>query len=109
MDFFNELFDLSAVAGGAGLLGGGAGSAVALMFAGTIVKMIIRVVLTALLTGVAYYFLLGALGFEIVPKADVTQQRSTEFSDTFSPQGSIAVVPEDSDERAIIVRSPFRS
>lgn len=117
MDWFNEVFDLAAVASGAGLAGGGGGAILAWMVRGAILRFIVRTIITAALTGVGFYFLLGVLGFQIVPEDDVAASgpaRFGETSDTFLPQGAspeLAGEPAetgDRDDKRIIVKSPFR-
>ncbi len=71
MEWFNELFDLATVAGGAGLIGGAAGTGIAVMFSGVIMKFLARVISTAVMTGVGYLALLNWLGFEIIPPEDI--------------------------------------
>lgn len=71
MEWFNELFDLASVAGGAGLIGGAAGTGIAVMFSGVIMKFMARVISTAVMTGVGYLALLNWLGFEIIPPEDI--------------------------------------
>jgi len=71
MEWFNELFDLASVAGGAGLIGGAAGTGIAVMFSGVIMKFLARVISTAVMTGVGYLALLNWLGFEIIPPEDI--------------------------------------
>ncbi|MEM1106683.1 MAG: hypothetical protein AAGH87_09860 [Pseudomonadota bacterium] len=71
MEWFNELFDLASVAGGAGLIGGAAGTGVAVLFSGVIMKFLARVISTAVMTGVGYLALLNWLGFEIIPPEDI--------------------------------------
>ena len=116
MSFFNEVFDLAAVATGAGLAGGGSGAVLAWMVSGAILRFIVRTVLTALLTGVGFYFLLGFLGFEIVPKgaAETRASLTKPVGETlFAPQSvnsasTTAQTAEDESKRKIEVKSPFR-
>lgn len=119
MDWFNELFDLAAVASGAGLAGGGGAAVLAWTIKGAIMRFIIRTLVTAVLTGVGFYFLLGFLGFQIVPSDEVAAtppSSSMAFDDTdntFRPQGTrpeLAGEPEQAaeDEKRIVVKSPFR-
>ena len=70
---FNELFDLAAVASGAGLAGGGTSALLAMAVSGAIRRFIVRLLMTAVLTGVGFYLLLGWLGFEIVPRDEIAQ------------------------------------
>ena len=115
MDWFNEVFDLAAVASGAGLAGGGGAAILAWTVKGAIVRFIVRTLATAVITGIGFYFLLGALGFQIVPEDQVAatppagRMAIDETSDSFSPQ---AVRPEDAKEddgkTTIVVKSPFR-
>ncbi|MGB3625762.1 MAG: hypothetical protein WA989_08035 [Henriciella sp.] len=119
MDWFNELFDLAAVASGAGLAGGGGAAMLAWTIKGAIMRFIVRTLITAVLTGVGFYFLLGFLGFQIVPSDEVAATSPSsrialdETSDTFSPQSTrpeLAGAPdkEAEGEKRIIVKSPFR-
>lgn len=121
MDWFNEVFDLAAVASGAGLAGGGGAAILAWSIKGAIMRFIARTLFTAVLTGIGFYFLLGWLGFEIVPKDDVTTAaRSTNMSAMSAPGSSFLAQdasPEldgaptqkaDDDQKTIIVKSPFR-
>ncbi|WP_300395618.1 hypothetical protein [Henriciella sp.] len=115
MDWFNEVFDLAAVASGAGLAGGGGAAVVAWTIKGAIVRFIVRTLATAVITGIGFYFLLGALGFQIVPEDEVATgpagMAMDETSDTFMPQGA-RQIPEEAEEEGgktkIIVKSPFR-
>lgn len=120
MDWFNEVFDLAAVASGAGLAGGGGAAVVAWMIRGALMRFIVRTLVTAALTGVGFYLLLGVLGFQIVPEDELAAARPAgaaqlgETSDTFLPQAAgpeLAGAPPDESgeaERRIVVRSPFR-
>lgn len=120
MDWFNEVFDLAAVASGAGLAGGGGAAVVAWMIRGALLRFIVRTLVTAALTGVGFYVLLDVLGFQIVPQDEVAAARTApraEFgaaSDSFLPQSAgpeLAGAPPEkteADERRIVVRSPFR-
>lgn len=124
MDWFNEMFDLAAVASGAGLAGGGGAAILAWSIKGAIMRFIARTLITAVLTGIGFYFLLGWLGFEIVPKDEVAAApapRASVFaqSERFLP-GETApagdelagaapeTASEDTGERRIVVSSPFR-
>ncbi len=115
MDWFNEMFDLAAVASGAGLVGGAGSTAAALAFSGTIVRFVMRTLMTAAFTGVGFMLLLNALGFQIVPPDDLRERLPFEQgqfgTESFTgPEGTAptqtAVLPEG--ERVVIVRSPFR-
>lgn len=120
MDWFNELFDLAAVASGAGLGGGVIAALVVTAFSGAVLKFIIRIVVTAIITGVGFYYLLGWLGFEIVPRDEVaaaTPAPSASIyarSESFLPEGDdelAGAAPARSEEepaRRLIVSSPFR-
>lgn len=119
MDWFNELFDLAAVASGAGLAGGSGAAVLAWTIKGAIMRFIVRTLITAVLTGVGFYFLLGFLGFQIVPSDEVAATPPSnsmafdESDDTFRPQSTrpeLAGEPagEATDEKRIIVKSPFR-
>lgn len=128
MEWFNEMFDLAAVASGAGLAGGGGAAILAWSIKGAIMRFIARTLITAVLTGIGFYFLLGWLGFEIVPRDEVAAApapRASVFaqSDSFMPAERPAAgdelagagpetgeetAEEDRDERRIVVSSPFR-
>ncbi|GGB64445.1 MULTISPECIES: hypothetical protein [Henriciella] len=116
MDWFNEVFDLAAVASGAGLAGGGGAAMLAWTIKGAIMRFIIRTLITAVLTGVGFYFLLGFLGFQIVPSDEVASTRpgtsmALDDDDTFRPQGTrpeLAGEPAQEGEKRIVVSSPFR-
>ena len=73
------------------------------------------------LTGVGFYFLLGFLGFEIVPKEEVSAtapaNRSAMFkSESFLPDAESSelagAAPERTeareDDKRIVIKSPFR-
>ena len=117
MDWFNEVFDLAAVASGAGLAGGGGAAVVAWTIKGAIVRFIVRTLATAVITGIGFYFLLGALGFQIVPEEEAAAtgpagMAMDETSDTFLPQGAREAPPQQAEtedgKQRIIVKSPFR-
>ena len=116
MEWFNEMFDLAAIASGAGLAGGGGAAAIAWTIKGAIVRFIIRTLATAIITGIGFYFLLGALGFQIVPEDEVaattpsTGMAFDDSGDTFRPQSGTerAEAAEDDGKTRIIVKSPFR-
>ncbi|WP_084396736.1 hypothetical protein [Henriciella aquimarina] len=120
MEWFNEVFDLAAVASGAGLAGGSGAAIVAWTIRGAIMRFIVRTLVTALITGIGFYFLLGALGFQIVPEEETAAPRPggmaamDESSDTFLPQGASPQLDgapaEETDDgkKTIIVKSPFR-
>lgn len=124
MEWFNEMFDLAAVASGAGLAGGGGAAVLAWSIKGAIMRFIARTIITAILTGVGFYFLLGWLGFEIVPKdefAAAPQPQSSIYaqSESFLPGERSAAseelagaAPETAEDdkagRRIAVSSPFR-
>jgi hypothetical protein len=95
--------DLAAVASSAGLLGGGTSTLVALMIGGKILRFIIRTLLTAALTGVGFYFLLGWLGFKIVPASEVADRPNA--SDLV---GIERVETEEEAATRYVIRSPFR-
>lgn len=128
MDWYNELFDLAAVASGAGLLGGAGAAGVAAFISGAIMRFLLRTLLTAALTGVGFLALLYYLGFEIVPRDEVAAApAATETRDpggVFSPQmlpdgatgenGETETAEADPGEekagrRVLVVKSPFRS
>lgn len=123
MNWFNEVFDLAAVASGAGLAGGGGAAILAWSIKGAIMRFIVRTIITALLTGIGFYVLLGWLGFEIVPKDEVVAAPSASVharSEGFLPQGTsqelAGAAPkrdaieraDDQDARRIAVKSPLR-
>ncbi|MEE2877667.1 MAG: hypothetical protein VX593_01560 [Pseudomonadota bacterium] len=118
MDIFNEVFDLAAVASGAGLAGGGGAAVLAWMVKGAILRFIVRTLVTAIITGVGFYFLLGFLGFQIVPSEEVaasspaSRMAMDESSDTFLPQNSQPVPAQtanaDDGKTRLVVKSPFR-
>lgn len=91
MEFLQNIFgngtDLAAVASGAGLFGGGVSTLAALMISGTIQRFILRTLLTAVLTGVGFLFLLDYLGFEIVPPEDLKQ--SMPFGQSYDNQSML--------------------
>lgn len=112
MDWFNEVFDLAAVASGAGLAGGGGGAVLAWMIRGAIMRFIARTLITALLTGIGFYILLGVLGFQIVPAEEAAPAggvASLDESDTFRTQG-VGETPDEAEDggNRIVVKSPFR-
>ena len=114
MDWFNQIFDLAAVASGAGLAGGAGSTAIALAFSGAIVRFIMRTLLTALLTGVGFVFLLDWLGFEIVASEELAARAPIEDgrfgAESFTgPDGQPverAEIPKG--ERVYVINSPFR-
>lgn len=122
MEWFNELFDLSAVAAISGLVGGAGGTGLVAMFVtGAVIKFVLRTVLTALLTGIGFYFMLDFLGFQIVSKEEVAAVAPVERSyGEIQPSFSPAMTPKQAEtqkkiedaeaegDRVIVVRSPFR-
>ncbi|WP_018146551.1 hypothetical protein [Henriciella marina] len=120
MNWFNELFDLAAVASGAGLGGGVISALVVSAFSGAFLKFIIRIVVTAVITGVGFYFLLGWLGFEIVPRDEIAASPAPSASVYARSEGFLSEVGNDElagaspapaereDTRQIVVTSPFR-
>ena len=115
MDWFNEVFDLAAVASAAGLAGSGGAAILAWMVRGAIMRFILRTLLTAVLTGIGFYILLGVLGFEIVPKEDAAARgmadagvQSFVVPDSSPELAGAAPAGEDTDKRRIVVSSPFR-
>lgn len=128
MDWFNELFDLAAVASGAGLLGGAAGTGLAMVFSGAIIRFVARTLLTAALTGAGFLGLLHYLGFEIVPPDDLEErinkivnerdfgslggETDGTFAPEFLPGASLpagqAAAKIEIDEPIYVVNSPFR-
>ena len=110
MDWLNETFDLAAIASAAGLAGSGGATLLALMFAGKIVKLVIKLIFTAIFTGIGFYFLLGWLGFEIVPKETSTAAISPA-GENFAPMSGAparTASNEDQGDKVIVVKSPFR-
>ncbi|RIJ31018.1 hypothetical protein [Henriciella algicola] len=120
MDWFNELFDLAAVASTAGLGGGVISAIVVKAFSGAILKFLVRIFATAILTGIGFYYLLGFLGFEIVPRSEVAAAapppspsvyaRSESYlpgADDDAASSSPAPQEEES-ARRLVVSSPFR-
>ena len=114
-DLFGNGIDLAAVASGAGLFGGSASTALVMLVSGAFKRFVIRTLMTAILTGVGFLFLLDYLGFEIVPPEELRS-----VSPQISPYGQSfdaapGALPEDGQEdariqdgkRAYIVRSPF--
>ena len=99
---FGEGFDLAAVASGAGLFGGGASAALAWMVSGAIMKFILRTVLTAVLTGGGFLFLLHYLGFQIVPPPNFQNinpyARSLDTTEMNTEQ--MADIEEDEDKKS---------
>lgn len=113
MEFLENIFgggtDLAAVASGAGLFGGGASAAAAMMVSGAIKRFVFRTLLTGVLTGGGFLFLLHYLGFQIVPPEDL--QNPFPFGQSLDEPG---VQEEASNERngrepakIIYVRSPY--
>lgn len=124
MEWFNEVFDLAAVASGAGLLGGAAGTGIAVVFSGVIMKFLARIAVTAIMTGVGYLALLNWLGFEIIPPEDLTipsipgiersdtgETAPRDFGGIFTPQmlpnGQVVVPGTDTpvDEDTVVVEA----
>ncbi len=114
MEWFNQIFDLAAVASGAGLAGGAGSTAIALAFSGAIVRFVMRTVLTALLTGVGFVFLLDWLGFEIVSSEELAARAPVEGgvfgAESFTgPDGAAGQQAEIAQgERVYVINSPFR-
>lgn len=122
MEWFNELFDLSAVAAISGLVGGAGGTGLVAMFVtGAVIKFVLRTVLTAILTGIGFYFMLDFLGFQIVSKEEIAsvspvERTYGEIQPSFSPSTASQPTPgeekikkaEEEGDRVIVVRSPFR-
>lgn len=104
-NMFGEGFDLAALASGAGLFGGGASALAVAFFRGVIIRFIVRVLVTALLTGVGFLFLLDYLGFEIVPPEEYQDQ--FPFSQSLDESHNRSA-REDDNDRKIILRSPYR-
>lgn len=102
---FGEGVDLAALASGAGLFGGGASTALAVMISGAIKRFLFRTFMTAVLTGVGFLFLLDFLGFEIVPPEDFAN--TFPFSESFSGEEASGGNGNDN-ERRYVIRSPFR-
>lgn len=120
MDWFNELFDLAAVASTAGLGGGVISAIVVKAFSGAILKFLVRIFATAVLTGIGFYYLLGFLGFEIVPRSEVAAAAPNQSpsvyarSETYLPGASDEAASSSSEtqeaerDRHLVVSSPFR-
>lgn len=113
MEWFNEVFDLAAVASGAGLLGGAAGTGIALIFSSTIVKVIVRTLITAVMTGLGFLALLHYLGFEIIPPEELNlPSGARDLGGVFTPQAMpgepVQQAEVELDERTYVIRSPFR-
>ncbi|MCZ4298481.1 hypothetical protein [Henriciella marina] len=120
MDWFNELFDLAAVASTAGLGGGVISAIVVKAFSGAILKFLVRIFATAVLTGIGFYYLLGFLGFEIVPRSEVAAAAPNQSpsvyarSETYLPGASDEAASSSSEtqeaerDRRLVVSSPFR-
>ncbi len=114
MEWFNQVFDLAAVASGAGLAGGAGSTAIALAFSGAIIRFIMRTLLTALLTGAGFIFLLDWLGFEIVAGEELAARAPVGdgrfATETFTgPDGEPlerAEIPQG--DRVYVINSPFR-
>ncbi|RIJ25857.1 hypothetical protein D1224_01690 [Henriciella barbarensis] len=120
MDWFNELFDLAAVASTAGLGGGVISAIVVKAFSGAILKFLVRIFATAVLTGIGFYYLLGFLGFEIVPRSEVAAAAPNQSpsvyarNETYLPGASDDAASSSSEtqeaerDRRLVVSSPFR-
>lgn len=113
MDFLQSIFgegvDLAAVASGAGLFGGGASAVAGWMVSGAILRFVIRTVLTAVLTGGGFLFLLHYLGFQIIPPDDL--QERIPFGQSYDAPGvqeqARLEEREENGKRTYYVRSPF--
>ncbi|MAP93507.1 MAG: hypothetical protein CMK07_01035 [Ponticaulis sp.] len=114
MDFLQDIFggeiDLAALASGAGLFGGGASTILVAAFSGAIKRFLIRMVMTALLTGAGFLFLLDFLGFEIVPPEELRDQipslgQSLDSTPGINEQASRSA---PTDEKVYVLKSPFR-
>ena len=116
LDFLEKIFgegtDLAAVASGAGLFGGGASAAFVLFVHGAIKRFIFRTILTGILTGGGFLFLLHYLGFQIIPPEDFRQ--SAPFGQSFDSPDSTQqrsaendTTPEKKGAKIYYVRSPF--
>jgi len=113
MDWFNEIFDLAAVASAAGLFGGATSTVAAVAVSGVVLKFILRTLVTAAVTGVGFFFLLDWLGFEIVATEEAPapfRQGVLESGERFQaermpPEGA---AKQDASETVYVIRSPFR-
>lgn len=114
LDFLQKIFgegtDLAAVASGAGLFGGGASAAAVMLVHGAIKRFIFRTILTGLLTGGGFLFLLHYLGFQIVPPENLKER--IPFGQNYdAPGGHQEAKKEDEDgkkgARIYYVKSPF--
>ena len=111
-DIFGNGIDLAAVASGAGLMGGGVSTAFVMMISGAFKRFIVRTLLTAVLTGVGFLFLLDYLGFEIVPpeafRAETPYQgQSFDAPGSAGDQSQQRSAANDPDKRVYYVSSPF--
>ncbi len=107
---FGEGTDLAAVASGAGLFGGGASAAAVLLVHGAIKRFLLRIVLTGLLTGGGFLFLLHYLGFQIVPPDDLKDRipfGSSYDSPEVQKQADASDKTEKKGARIYYVKSPF--
>lgn len=125
MEWLQEILggptDLAAVASGAGLFGGGASTVLVAAFSGAVKRFLIRIVTTAIITGVGFLVLLNYLGFEIVPPEELRDQFPFSQSTTSSPpvgsqsfdggmvqeQASRSAAPQEQ-KRVYVMKSPFR-
>ena len=115
MESLGEGFDLAAVASAAGLGGGATGTAAAaLAFKGWIMKFVVRTLITALFTGVGFFYLLGALGFEIVASDQVAgatppaMSRGLVGTESASAPPDAAPIEQGETTKRYAVSSPFR-
>ncbi len=122
MEFLNNVFgeggDLAGIASAAGLGGGAASAGAVLFFRGVMVRFVVRILLTAVATGVGFLLLLNQLGFEIVPKEEVLAARAERYeqyseslvgpeSFRFERPKSRVEEAEEEGKRVVIVRRPW--
>ena len=123
MEWLQEILggptDLAAVASGAGLFGGGASTVLVAAFSGAVKRFLIRIVSTAIITGVGFLLLLNYLGFQIIPPEELQDQ--FPFSQSTAPpmgsqsfdggtiqeQASRSAEPKEQ-KRVYVMTSPFR-
>lgn len=122
MEWLQEILggptDLAAVASGAGLFGGGASTVLVAAFSGAVKRFLIRIVSTAIITGVGFLVLLNYLGFQIIPPEELQDQ--FPFGQSALPPGSQSfdggTIKEQASrsaetqeqKRVYVMTSPFR-
>lgn len=114
MELLEQFGDLTAIASAAGLGGGALGVAGNLFFRGLIMRFIVRSLLTAVVTGVGFLFLLNYLGYEIKRKDDFTPpavksgamdgRHSSSFDQAAS--GPAEADEDEEDKRVLYVSRP---